>query len=362
MYYFIPRVPEKATLKAIREQNPQLHDVDIHPEDVAMLVEGEGIYCGAGCGRPTGAGAEGIWWDPEDGVYHADDIPDDVERMPFGPANGEDTPVDPSSAASTPNTGSGSQDTTTSKSTKSRKKKTPAKKPAAKASGSSTPKGKGKTASTSTESGSTSSIQPAIAFLEECYRTFLPLFDSYGDCGLAEVEDPIILIQTKGRKSALGWMGPRLWRGEDGEANEISVSAEYLGERSVEEVLGTLLHEMVHHANACWGIKDCSGAQYHNGRFKALCEHVGLAVEKYPGRGWASTAWTDERLAWVREHVDMDKGAEAFKMARVTQVRDKQPTRMKLWECECAKPIKIRSTKELDVTCNVCGCEFEKKD
>lgn len=344
-YYYIPRVPEKATLKAIHEQNPQLKELDIHPDDVAILVEG--IYCGAGCGRNTGAGAEGIWWDPLDGVYHSDDIPEDVERVPFqsaGGKGGKKTAAEPKSSepGSSPTSGTP-------------KKKSSGKSKSKKAAPAST------TAGTSSENGS--SIGPAIAFLETAYRTFLPLFDGYGDCGLDEITDPVILIQSKGRKNALGWMGPKFWKGDEDVANEISVSAEYLGENSVEEVLGTLLHEMVHHANACWGIKDCSNAQYHNAKFKGLSEHVGLAVEQYAGRGWASTAWTDERLEWTRENLDLKAGAEAFKLARVTRKKEKQPTRMKLWECGCPKGAnKIRCTFDLSATCNECGQDYEKKD
>ena len=60
---------------------------------------------------------------------------------------------------------------------------------------------------------------------------------------------------------------------------------------SAADVMGILVHEAAH-AIACQrGIKDTSRqGRYHNSRFKAIAEEVGLDVSRDPGWGWCLTA------------------------------------------------------------------------
>lgn len=56
-------------------------------------------------------------------------------------------------------------------------------------------------------------------------------------------------------------------------------------------VLAVLLHEAAHAVAAARGIKDTSrGGRYHNERFKAIAEELGLTVRKDGAHGWRNTS------------------------------------------------------------------------
>jgi hypothetical protein len=104
---------------------------------------------------------------------------------------------------------------------------------------------------------------------------------------------PTITIMTKGNHKAFGWIsvGER-WIDGDGVAKhkELNMSAEYMS-RPFREIVGTLVHEMVHIANMQDGIQDTSrGYTYHNEKFKSRAESVGLHIEKADGIGWSVTS------------------------------------------------------------------------
>lgn len=101
-------------------------------------------------------------------------------------------------------------------------------------------------------------------------------------------ETPIIAVMPRGRRAAYGWFCSEKWKDKGTKRPEINISAEYLN-RPIENVFGTLIHEMAHMYNAQEGIKDCNAAQYHNKHFKAVAEQMGLVVTRVPGKGWAQT-------------------------------------------------------------------------
>jgi hypothetical protein len=123
--------------------------------------------------------------------------------------------------------------------------------------------------------------------IAELYRAFNYFNKTFAD---NELPDVIITIQNKGRRNALGWFGNDFWQDKltTNAVGEINLSAEYMS-RGPEECLETLLHEMAHLWNASNGIKDCSGSQYHNKRFKIAAERFGLVVKRHGSKGWATT-------------------------------------------------------------------------
>jgi hypothetical protein len=188
------------------------------------------------------------------------------------------------------------------------------------------------------------SIRPAIEELERMYNAFVPLF-------WREMPVPVITIQTQGRRKALAWHCHASWQNaEPGKLAEINITAEYLS-RPVEENAETMLHEMVHHANALDGIRDCTTFQYHNRKFKLGCDKIGLICEKDEGHGWTNTSLSDALRAKVQA---LNINADAFSLARVTRATAK--TKMLKWQCSCTT---IRTAIELDATCNKCGLKFE---
>src|SRR5438046_3069668 len=117
------------------------------------------------------------------------------------------------------------------------------------------------------------SIDKAIRELERGFRVFAPLFGR-------DFPQPVIAIQTKGRKSALGWFGGDKWENDaEKKIGEITITAEHL-KGQPEDIAEVLLHEMVHYANDLDGIPDCSSFQYHNANFKNRAESIGLIVQR----------------------------------------------------------------------------------
>ena len=79
---------------------------------------------------------------------------------------------------------------------------------------------------------------------------------------------------------------------------ELNVAAEFLN-RSIENLLCTLVHESCHIYALENGIADCSkGGKYHNKTFKRLCEERDLHVEYVKNIGYSKTTPT---LAFIEK-------------------------------------------------------------
>lgn len=100
----------------------------------------------------------------------------------------------------------------------------------------------------------------------------------------------IVTLQAKGKHNAYGWCSVKeRWTDGDSLAWEINLSAEHLS-RPLYETLGTLIHEMVHLDHIFRGIQDTSRkGVYHNKKFKAGAEAVGLEVSETDKHGFAHT-------------------------------------------------------------------------
>ena len=220
------------------------------------------------------------------------------------------------------------------------------------------------------------SIVPTIQLLEKAYTSLLSLFEgaTQGDGTKLKIKDaprPVIVINSPGRrKNVLGHLAPKRWHNgaDKGAVNELSVVSEYL-ERGAYAVIETLLHEMVHHFNACNDIKDVSGNQYHNKAFLRLATHAGIKVERMdvPKRGWASTSYTPELQKDVLKRVfktnaKVKEWDKIFKLCHAGfPKKEKAPTKMKKWTCGCRpKPVILRAAVQINVTCNECEKKFRK--
>lgn len=138
--------------------------------------------------------------------------------------------------------------------------------------------------------------------------------------------------------------------------DEINMHSEAGLCRPIESVLATVYHEMSHQAQHRFPhIYGKPGKNnYHNRAWHVVCQRCGLVTEGSKG----FTKVTDEFRAAI---ADFQHPADW--MARIPNVRTKQLTRLRLWECSCGpKPVKLRAAVEIDVTCNVCGSAFEKQE
>lgn len=193
------------------------------------------------------------------------------------------------------------------------------------------------------------SVNPAISELERAYQFFNDeLFGGGLDSNV------VITIQSRGRKSALGWHWAGKWKnGDKTSIAEINLSAEELKTGDPYEVL---IHEMAHHLNHQKGIKDVSRGQYHNKRFKEAAESAGLEVKRVGNVGFGITELGElakEKLLKFKPQ------KEVFALLRLHEF-SRLPTKLKKWSCACGINLRV-ARPDFDATCNHCGTRFELK-
>src|SRR5258706_6883923 len=150
---------------------------------------------------------------------------------------------------------------------------------------------------------------PLVAACEEVWRSIKG--------NPPDVPDVVVVLGTgveRGRLVKLGhWWGGR-WVADGQVRGEVLLAGEALHLQPA-QVVEVLLHEATHGLNAARGIKDASrGGRYHNARFKASAEEMGLVVSSMPPYGWARTALGPE-AAGSYESVTTRLG-EAMRIAR----------------------------------------------
>lgn len=142
-------------------------------------------------------------------------------------------------------------------------------------------------------------------YLEKMFRTINR--DWFG----GELEEPIITIQSTPRAYGHVTVG-KAWRRKEDWRHELNMGAGTL-ERPIEEVVATLVHEMVHLYNIAHGVQDCSrGNTYHNKKFKEEAERRGLVIEHHDKYGWTVTTASEALFEYILEQgwseIDMNRG------------------------------------------------------
>jgi predicted SprT family Zn-dependent metalloprotease len=142
--------------------------------------------------------------------------------------------------------------------------------------------------------------------------------------------------------------------------NEIAINQSYLDERKFWEVLGTLLHELLH------AEQEQSGKpgkyNYHNKAFRERAKYFGLIVNQTglteytppPSPFWSILAQygielPDTPLTLIVAPPPTDKPGKS---------------KLKLWICKCTpKPVRVRvAIKDFQARCLKCGEQFEQAD
>jgi hypothetical protein len=127
-----------------------------------------------------------------------------------------------------------------------------------------------------------------------------------------------------------------------------------------------LLHEAAHAIAHVRGIKDTSRqGRWHNLRFKALAEEVGITVTHDPRIGWAPTtippatqdAYT-VTLAELGQALRLHRSPEAVRDGR------KSSNNALLCVCSCVRRIRVAAAVLTagPITCGLCGGDFAKVD
>jgi len=130
----------------------------------------------------------------------------------------------------------------------------------------------------------------------------------------AELPEPYFtLIPNRGKTSYLGWFYRGKWKEGKSNKNEINICPDAL-KRDLNDVLETVLHEMVHYANYVKDVVDCNANQYHNKHFKTKAEQFGLVVQKVRNRGYAHTALGDSAMKMVKDYLKTKDGKAFTKL------------------------------------------------
>ena len=137
----------------------------------------------------------------------------------------------------------------------------------------------------STSSGAGSVASALVATLERAWATIV--------ANHPEVPAVVVVVAPgsggRVRELKLGHFAAGRWEVEGGQRCELLVGGEGLRLGAV-EVLGTLLHEAAHGLGWSRGIQNTSrGGRYHNRRYKALAEELGLDVAQVGAIGWSDT-------------------------------------------------------------------------
>lgn len=182
-----------------------------------------------------------------------------------------------------------------------------------------------------------------------------------------ELEEPIITIQST--KGAYGHVTvAKTWRRKDDWRHELNIGAETL-DRPIEDVVATILHEMVHLYNLAHNVQDCSrNGSYHNKKFKEEAERRGLCIEHHERYGWTITTPTEGLLEYIIDkgwtEVHMNRGAgwmpppssgakagDGSQGAGTTTPPKKSSTRKLVCPC-CGNS--VRATKTVRIMCMDC--------
>ena len=202
-------------------------------------------------------------------------------------------------------------------------------------------------------------VSEVTAFLENAYNV---LNEEYFNGELLPV---VITIQSsKANGHYTCWDA---WSEKGNGYREINLGAERLS-RSVFAILGTLIHEMVHHYCAMKGIKDTSrGGTYHNSNFKREAEARGLIIDYDIRIGHSITTPSPELIGFIKEQgwqdIDLFRNSEAELLVggsgtsgttgtsgTIGTGRKKSNVRKYICpypNCKCS----VRATKEVQIAC-----------
>jgi len=145
---------------------------------------------------------------------------------------------------------------------------------------------------------------------------------------------------------------------------EVFVGGEGLARGPV-DVLGTLLHEAAHAVAHVRRIKDTSRqGRWHNARFKAIAEELGITVTKDPRIGWSPTTLPEAtRSEYAGTVAALGQALRLYRSAEMTAAGPNKPSAPPC-VCGCGRKIRVSPTVLAagPITCGVCGENFQPED
>lgn len=173
-----------------------------------------------------------------------------------------------------------------------------------------------------------------------------------------KLKNLVFLIQSEKatKKNTYGTFCENIWKIDNNDYCEISLSAENLQLENPNELLITLVHEMLHYDNYLKGIKDTTrDGRFHNNHFKISGNNIGLIFkDKDPKKGWSEANPDDFLLEIFKNCInssDLDKLLKDAK--RVKPIIKKISKNYSKYECINCQ-IMARAKKDVKLICGSC--------
>lgn len=204
--------------------------------------------------------------------------------------------------------------------------------------------------------------------LEKCFRLLNQDFFN------GELPTPIItVIPTP--KAYAHYVPYDIWETKDSRKREINIASGTLN-RPLENIIASLLHEMVHMFNDCvLNVQDTSrNGTYHNRLFAKQAEAHGLIVTRSEKYGYAHTEPADSLLEWLLNHEELREinicrtnslynsigvGTHSSNSGEFPTITNKS-NHSRRYICPCCNII-VRSTKTVNLICGDCTKHMEER-
>lgn len=195
-------------------------------------------------------------------------------------------------------------------------------------------------------------MSEVTAFLENAYNALNKEFFN------GELTPVVITVQSspKAHGHYTNWDA---WKENDQGYREINIGAETLN-RPIEDVMATLVHEMVHHYCALNGIKDTSRkGTYHNKKFLWYGENTKAIVLSYDSRiGYSPTKPSARLVAFIQaqgwQGVDLSRQG----LGKAARTPKQGVRKYQCPECGCS----VRATKAVNIACVDCQAIMELQE
>ena len=189
-----------------------------------------------------------------------------------------------------------------------------------------------------------------------------------------ELPLPIITIQSKPGSWGHCTVN-KVWRNGENEQYELNLAAESVSSM-IEEILDTMIHEMIHLYCRLKGIQETSrGNTYHNKTFKALAEQKGLVCIPCGQYGWTTKGegndyltqyaldhdWTEIKIGRdTYKKVSLPTGGMGFVNTLTGTVNPTSVTHSSTRKYQCPNcKNSVRATKCVNIGCLDCGVKME---
>lgn len=186
---------------------------------------------------------------------------------------------------------------------------------------------------------------------EVLYKAFDLFNEHYFD---NELPPCMITLQKKRPNKNADFIVEPIWFStkSDDEFYQININPINMN-REPEEILSSLLHEVIHYYCTLHKIKDCK-QKVHTTAYKEVAENHGLHVEYDDDIGWSITSLNEESIELVKDLI------EEYKNDFVYMYIEKKPVKKNLFKYVCSScGMKAYAKAEKSIVCGDCGCELE---